>query len=85
MGLVIFSDSVDNIPGILVFNLFEKDNKVTDKKVIDKKVADKNGKPLTERQKKLASALRQNLMKRKQQQRERVAQESEQEAAAEAE
>jgi 5'-3' exonuclease len=78
--LVIFSDSVDNIPGILVFNLFEKDNKVT-----DKKVADKNGKPLTERQKKLASALRQNLMKRKQQQRERVAQESEQEAAAEAE
>ena len=45
----------------------------------DKKVVDKNGKRLTERQKKLASALRQNLMKRKQQQRERVAQESEQE------
>jgi hypothetical protein len=54
--------------------LFEKDNKVTDKKVVDK-----NGKRLTERQKKLASALRQNLMKRKQQQRERVAQETEQE------
>ncbi len=45
----------------------------------DKKVVDKNGKRLTERQKKLASALRQNLMKRKQQQRERVAQETEQE------
>lgn len=45
----------------------------------DEKVIDKNGKPLTERQKKLASALRQNLIKRKQQQRERVAQESAQE------
>ncbi|MES2252624.1 MAG: hypothetical protein V4482_02960 [Pseudomonadota bacterium] len=42
---------------------------MNDKKII----ADKNGKPLTERQKKLASALRKNLMKRKQQQRERVA------------
>lgn len=52
---------------------------MSDKKVSDKKIADKNGKPLTERQKKLASALRQNLMKRKQQQRERVAQESDRE------
>ena len=80
MELVIFFDGANNISGILVFNLFEKDNKVTDKKVVDK-----NGKRLTERQKKLASALRQNLMKRKQQQRERVAQESEQEAEAQVE
>lgn len=49
---------------------------MTDKKVINNKTADKNGKRLTDRQQKLASALRQNLMKRKQQQRERVAQES---------
>ena len=49
----------------------------------DKKIADKNGKPLTERQKKLASALRQNLMKRKQQQRERVAYVMEQENVSE--
>jgi len=54
---------------------------MNDKKII----ADKNGKPLTERQKKLASALRKNLMKRKQQQRERVALDSSQEVSGEIE
>ncbi len=58
---------------------------MTDKKIINNKAADKNGKRLTDRQQKLASALRQNLMKRKQQQRERVAQESEQEKSDEVE
>ena len=57
---------------------------MTDKKVINKKTADKNGKRLTDRQQKLASALRQNLMKRKQQQRQRVEQECSQENADEA-
>lgn len=48
---------------------------MSDEQVNDEMLGAVNGKPLTARQKKLASALRQNLLKRKQQQRERVAQE----------
>lgn len=48
---------------------------MSNEKINKKAHDDANKKPLSERQKKLAGALRQNLIKRKQQQRERVAKE----------